>query len=122
MAKRKAGLGTDAFFEPTSGTTPGKQPVAPAKQRDSITSEQPDRPLVGKQEKTKVTLYFEDSTVADLDAAWLRLRNLAASTVAREKRKQVTKSVIVEWALKAALAELEQSGPDSQLGKEVSRL
>jgi hypothetical protein len=114
---KKRGLGTDAFYE---------QPGTPARQRDSLTAQQPDsvasRQPDGKVEKTKVTMYFEDDTIAKLDAAQLRLRNLAADTVGKDKRKLVTKSIVVEWALKAALKELEEAGPDSRLAREIARL
>jgi hypothetical protein len=122
---KKRGLGTDAFYEQPSGpaqqpdsTTSQQRDSVASRQRDSVTSQQPD----GKIEKTKVTLYFEDDTIAQLDAAQLRLRNLAADTVGKDKRKLVTKSIVVEWALKAALKELEEAGPASLLAKEIARL
>ena len=115
MAKKRAGLGTDAFYKKTAEQQAG----TPADQYNSETTQH----QAGKKEgKVKATFYFDPDCIDSLESSWTRLRSLVAKTNSPNKRRLVTKSLIVELALKAALDELEQEGTASRLAKEMSRL
>lgn len=64
-----------------------------------------------KPPKTKATYYLEPDIIAALDAGWLALRSLADD----DARTRVSKSAIVDAALRIALAELQEKGEGSQL-------
>ncbi len=109
MAK-KSGLGTAAFFE---------QDDQPPHQRTSTPAHQPTS--TPASENIKATYYIHPATADDLESAWVKLRRIMAG-VDTHKRKLVTKSFLVESALRAALDDLEQNGTDSMLAKEIARL
>ena len=64
-------------------------------------------------EKVKATFYLDAQAVEALEAGWMELRKLAD----KKDRSQISKSLIVELALKLALEDLEKKGADSSLAK-----
>lgn len=64
-----------------------------------------------EKEKTKATFYISTDTVDALDGAWMKLRGMAKG----EKKKEVSKSAIVNVALQIILEDLETNGDESQL-------
>jgi len=108
VAKKKTGLGIDAFFRKPE--TADKNASTPADQQTQTKAEDVS---AGETEKTKATYYLSNDTVVELEEAWLRLRRLMATTIDKDKRRQVSKSWLVESALQIALEELERKGADS---------
>ena len=66
------------------------------------------------EQKAKATFYMAQDVQFDLDDAQIQLRRLAPRYV---KKQQLSKSAIVEAALRLAFEELEQQGPNSRLAK-----
>jgi len=64
-------------------------------------------------EKVKATFYLDAEVVEALEEGWMELRKLAD----KKDRGQISKSLIVELALKLALEELEKRGAESSLAK-----
>ena len=64
-------------------------------------------------EKVKATFYLDAQAVEALEAGWMELRKLAD----KKDRSQISKSLIVELALKLALEDLEKKGADSSLAR-----
>ena len=64
-------------------------------------------------EKVKATYYLDAEVVEALEEGWMELRKLAD----KKDRGQISKSLIVELALKLALEELEKRGAESSLAK-----
>ena len=64
-------------------------------------------------EKVKATYYLDAEAVEALEEGWMELRKLAD----KKDRGQISKSLIVELALKLALEELEKRGAESSLAK-----
>ena len=72
------------------------------------------KPLeTGPAEKVKATFYLEAGIVEALEEGWMELRKLAD----KKDRGQISKSLIVEQALKLALDELKAQGVNSLLAK-----
>ncbi|KAA3655912.1 MAG: hypothetical protein DWQ04_32550 [Chloroflexi bacterium] len=90
--------------------TPQEQPtVQPRQQQPSRYQTAP--PV---EEKAKATFYMAQDVQFDLDDAQIKLRRLAPRYI---KKQQLSKSAIVEAALRLAFEELEQQGSNSQLAK-----
>ena len=64
-------------------------------------------------EKVKATFYLDAGIVEALEEGWMELRKLAD----KKDRGQISKSLIVELALKMALDELKAQGVKSLLAK-----
>ena len=64
-------------------------------------------------EKVKATFYLEAEIVEALEEGWMELRKMAD----KKDRGQISKSLIVEQALKLALEDLEKRGADSSLAR-----
>lgn len=72
------------------------------------------KPLeTGPAEKVKATFYLEAGIVEALEEGWMELRKLAD----KKDRGQISKSLIVEQALKLALEDLEKRGAESSLAR-----
>ena len=67
----------------------------------------------GPAQKVKATFYLDAQAVEALEAGWIELRKLAD----KKDRSQISKSLIVELALKLALEDLEKKGADSSLAR-----
>jgi len=67
----------------------------------------------GPAQKVKATFYLDAQAVEALEAGWMELRKLAD----KKDRSQISKSLIVELALKLALEDLEKKGADSSLAR-----
>ncbi len=67
-----------------------------------------------EEEKVKVTFYVSHDIQYELDYARLQLLRLAPRNI---NKRQVSKSAIVEAALKIAIANLEQQGDNSALAQ-----
>lgn len=67
-----------------------------------------------EEEKVKVTFYVSQDIQYELDYARLQLLRLAPRNI---NKRQVSKSAIVEAALKIAIANLEQQGDNSALAQ-----
>ena len=65
--------------------------------------------------KAKATFYLDAEIVEALETGWMELRKLAD----KKDRGQISKSLIVELALKMALEDLEKKGSDSLLAKKL---
>jgi hypothetical protein len=74
---------------------------------------------VNTSDKAKATYYLLPETVEDLEAAWIRLRQMVGQ-VEKLQKTQVSKSLIVEAALEIVLEELERKGTDSQLARKMT--
>jgi outer membrane protein OmpA-like peptidoglycan-associated protein len=88
------------------------QPDPPARQRQQQPSRYQAPPP--EEQKAKATFYMAQDVQFDLDDAQIQLRRLAPRYV---KKQQLSKSAIVEAALRLAFEELEHQGPNSQLAK-----
>ena len=75
------------------------------------------RKIAGSEEtpalKMKATFYLDAEIVEALETGWMELRKLAD----KKDRGQISKSLIVELALKLALEDLEKRGAESSLAK-----
>jgi len=67
-----------------------------------------------EEEKGKATFYLAQDVQYDLDTSQIQLRRLAPRYV---KKQQLSKSAIVEAALRIACEDLEQKGPNSRLAQ-----
>jgi hypothetical protein len=91
---------------------PGPQPAStPARPPTSLPPPQP------ASKKVKSTYYVGLDIVADLDQAWLDLRQQAGRT----KRRTISRSAIVEIALAWALADLEEHSTESLIARTLAR-
>lgn len=115
----------------------GQPTSIPASQQDGIPEGQPDKtpakkparsrkkPAPRRQkptpepsgEKIKATFYLAEEAVDSLEEAWIQLRKMAP----KDKRGQVSKSMIIELALQMAIEELESKGERSQIAKKLSK-
>jgi len=66
-------------------------------------------------EKIKATYYISQSTVDALEGAWFQLRKEASPEI----RTEITKSTIVDVAIRIALDELDKHGKDSHLASKM---
>lgn len=64
-------------------------------------------------DKNKATFYISGQVLEDLEAGWIQLRKLSPI----KTRGQISKSLIVELALKVALEDLSSKGDKSLLAK-----
>ncbi len=87
-----------------------QQPVVPPR-RQQTPRYQAAQPV---EDKAKATFYIAQDVQFDLDDAQSQLRRLAPRYI---KKQQLSKSAIVEAALRLAFEELEQQGPNSRLAK-----
>ena len=71
------------------------------------------KPEAQPAEKVKATFYLDTEIVETLEEGWMELRKLAD----KKDRGQISKSLIVEQALKLALDELKAQGVNSLLAK-----
>jgi hypothetical protein len=62
-------------------------------------------------EKVKATYYISQSTIDALEDAWYQLRKEASP----ENRGEISKSLIVDIALKIVIEDLRKQGTESQL-------
>lgn len=92
MAKRRGDIKADMF----APTEPAGKEAAPAGESE--------------EKKVKVTYYLAANVVDRLDLAQVKLRPLTG-----KRGHELSKSAIVEAALRLALEELEELGEDSQL-------
>lgn len=117
MAKsKKTGLGTAAFFE-----TASQQDGEPVEQQDSKPARRRSKAptVLGEYingEKVKATYYLSEETLQRLEEAIPRLKR-QAGIVHKEKRRLVTKSLIVEAALQIVLDELTEKETEAALNK-----
>ena len=89
----------------STGKTVSKPTSKPVSQKKA----EPQEPA----EKVKATYYLDAEVVEALEEGWMELRKLAD----KKDRGQISKSLIVELALKLALEELEKRGAESSLAK-----
>lgn len=83
---------------------PVSAPVAPAKEE-------------APGDKVKATYYLATDLVESLEDGWIQLRKLTPKGI----RSQVSKSLIVELAVQAALEELRTKGSQSFLAKKTRK-
>lgn len=115
--KKTEALGEDTIKpEYHKAIKPVKQPAS--KTANSLTSktvrqkkEKPVKEEEAPGKKVKATYYISSEIVESLEDGWLQLRRLSP----REKRGQISKSLIVELALQIALEELENKKDKSSL-------
>ena len=69
---------------------------------------------VKPEDKAKATFYLSQPALENLEEAWYRLRKLA-----KNNRSKVSKSLIVELAVRTALEDLEEKGDKSRLAQEM---
>ena len=99
-------------LQPTS--KPVKQPtIKPAGKPTSKPVSQKKAQAEEPAEKVKATFYLDSKAVESLEGGWMELRKLAD----KKSRGQISKSLIVELALKLALGDLEKKGADSSLAR-----
>ena len=91
----------------STGKTVSKPTSKPVSQKKA----EPQEPA----EKVKATYYLDTEVVEALEEGWMELRKLAD----KKDRGQISKSLIVELALKLALDELKAKGVNSLLAKKV---
>ena len=89
----------------STGKTVSKPTSKPVSQKKA----EPQEPA----EKIKATYYLDAEVVEALEEGWMELRRLAD----KKDRGRISKSLIVELALKLALEELEKRGAESSLAK-----
>ena len=94
---------------------PAGQPTSrPARKQAGKTTRKAKKPAAPPEPadgKVKATFYLAPSTLDALEAGWLQLRRLAG----QDERGRVSKSLIVEMSLLAALEELRDKDRESQL-------
>lgn len=97
--------------------TAKRQTSKPARQKK--VADQPDIKLVSQQagKPVKATFYLSAETVDLLEDGLHQLRKLAGQA----ERSRLTKSALVEEALRLMLLELEAKGPGSQLAGKLVR-
>ena len=95
--------------------TPKQPDGVPEEQQDSETASPLAGTTVGQQtgQTVKATFYLDSSTTLALDYAWLQLRALAG--------RKISRSGIVEAALRAALIDLQKRGPESLLASILAK-
>jgi hypothetical protein len=101
-----------------TGTPAGQHTSTPAGQKKrSQQAGEASAPAVKEApgEKAKATYYLAADVLDELEEAWITLRRLAP----QEVRGSVSKSLIVEAALRLSLAELEKAGEKSKLARKV---
>ena len=97
---------------------PELQPTSkPVRKRTSKPVSQKKALAEEPAEKVKATFYLDTEIVETLEEGWMELRKLAD----KKDRGQISKSLIVELALKLALEDLRKKGSDSLLAKKLSR-
>lgn len=96
---------------------PQTPPQAQSRQPQS-SQHRPQTPPAYEEEKGKATFYLAQGVQYDLDTAQIQLRRLAPPYI---KKQQLSKSAIVEAALRIAYEDLEQKGPNSQLAQILFR-
>ena len=102
-------------LQPTS--KPVKQPtIKPAGKPTSKPVSQKKAQAEEPAEKVKATFYLEAGIVEALEEGWMELRKLAD----KKDRGQISKSLIVEQALKLALEDLEKRGSGSSLASNTA--
>jgi hypothetical protein len=90
-----------------------------ARQYPSAAVEEPGESQGDELDKVKATFYLSTSTVEALEDAWLILRRQARGA---GRKGAISKSAIVDMALKLTLEDLEVKGGDSQIaGKLVEQ-
>ena len=89
----------------STGKTASKPTSKPVSQKKPLDT--------GPAEKVKATFYLDAEIVEALEEGWMELRKLAD----KKDRGQISKSLIVEQALKLALDELKAQGVNSLLAK-----
>ena len=93
---------------------PELQPTSkPVRKRTSKPVSQKKALAEEPAEKVKATFYLDSKAVESLEDGWMELRKLAD----KKDRSQISKSLIVELALKLALEDLEKKGADSSLAR-----
>ena len=93
---------------------PVSQPTSkPVRRPTSKPAGQKKAEKAGPAQKVKATFYLDAQAVEALEAGWMELRKLAD----KKDRSQISKSLIVELALKLALEDLEKKGADSSLAR-----
>jgi hypothetical protein len=95
-----------------AGTPAESQSASPSRPRQQQASRYQAAPT--EEVKAKATFYIAQDVQFDLDDAQIQLRRFAPRYV---KKQQLSKSAIVEAALRLAFEELEQQGPNSRLAK-----
>ena len=98
---------------------PVSQPTSkPARKPTSKLVSQKKAEAKGPAGKVKATYYLDAEIVEALEEGWMELRKLAD----KKDRGQISKSLIVELALKLALDELKTQGVKSLLAKKCRKL
>ena len=102
------------------GTKTAKQNTGiTVRQHTDTAIEEPNEIPEAEHDKVKATFYLSSSTVEALEDAWLILRRQARSA---GRKGAISKSAIVDMALKLTLEDLEVKGGDSQItGKLVDQ-
>lgn len=114
MAKRKkTGLGTEAFFQ------------EPVSQQDSKPVRGHDLTRIARYldgEKEKGTYYLSVETMEQLDEVLPYARKVVGQMVGKDKRRLVSKSMLVEAALQIVLDDLAENQAESLLAKKLAGL
>ena len=97
----------------TAAPPPRRQPASRAQQP---VRRQPEPPPEPEPPKAKATFYITEDVQLDLDLFQARLRRIAPADM---KKQQISKSAIVETAIRIAIAEFEQKGDRSLLTREL---
>ena len=122
MAKRKnTGLGTEAFFQETAS----QQASKPVEQHTSKPARAHAYTRIGAYVlgyKEKGTYYLSAETMERLDEVLPYSRRLVAEMVSKDKRRLVSKSLLVEAALQIVLDDLEENKAESLLAKKLAGL
>ncbi|HSH04737.1 MAG TPA: hypothetical protein VLL52_19655 [Anaerolineae bacterium] len=103
MAKRRARIDSGLFSATDSGS---QQDSKPAKQQ-----KEPE-----KAKPIKVTIYLDPEVADRIDEAQLRLKRITG-----KRGHDVSKSIIVETALRLAFEDLEEAGEESLLAVAMKR-
>ena len=94
----------------------GQHTSKTASQQAGKPTRQPDRkpappPSKAEEPKVKATFYLSPGALDALEDGWLQLRRMAG----QQQRSQISRSVIVELCLLAALEELKSKDTESHL-------
>ena len=85
------------------------------KAKPAVAKENASQPVQESPEgqKSKATYYLDKDLLDQLDEGWIELRKMA------KNKRQVSKSWIVEQALKLTLEELKSKGSKSKIAKSI---
>ena len=87
----------------------------PTRDTGKPASQHTSKPKSTEKIKVKATYYISQTTADDLEDAWYHLRKEAP----QEDRGEISKSFIVDVALRIVLEDLKKQGKESQLASKM---